>query len=185
VTSLNLISEWKWYRISLYILVVGFWPWIARYAIRPQRSEVAVPEADRNEEAQKREADYRAMKAQWWKIALLFVFIEIVVIQQFGVGGITRMVANTLLEIYTLMFGWNMYGAIWDVLVGSGIALVPFIAAIIANFRDNYSNGQAGETIKSMELTLLGMIIVLMLCVIPYKGFSTQLSTVRLRTGCS
>jgi hypothetical protein len=87
VTSLNLISEWKWYRISLYILVVGFWPWIARYAIRPQRSEVAVPEADRREEAQKREADYRAMKAQWWKIALLFVFIEIVVIQQFGLGG--------------------------------------------------------------------------------------------------
>ena len=93
------------------------------------------------------------------------------------------MVANTLLEIYTLMFGWNMYGAIWDVLVGSGIALVPFIAAIIANFRDNYSTGQAAETIKSMELTLLGMIVVLMLCVIPYKGFSTQLSTVRYELG--
>lgn len=41
------------------------------------------------------------------------------------------MVANTLLEIYTLMFGWNMYEAIWDVLVGSGLALVPFIVAII------------------------------------------------------
>jgi hypothetical protein len=87
VTSLNLISEWKWYRISLYLVVVGAWPWIARYAIRPQRSDVAVPEAERKEEAQKREADYRAMKAQGWKIALLFAFIEIVVIQQFGLGG--------------------------------------------------------------------------------------------------
>jgi len=93
------------------------------------------------------------------------------------------MVANTLLEIYTLMFGWNMYGAIWDVLVGSGLALVPFIAAIIANFRDNYSSGRASETIKSLELTLLSMIIILMLCVIPYKGFSTQLSTVRYELG--
>lgn len=93
------------------------------------------------------------------------------------------MVANTLLEIYTLMFGWNMYEAIWDILVGSGVALVPFIAAVIANFRDNYSHGQAGETIKNMELTLLGMIIVLMLCVIPYKGFTTQLATVRYELG--
>ena len=93
------------------------------------------------------------------------------------------MVANTLLEIYTLMFGWNMYEAIWDVLVGSGLALVPFIVAIISNFKDNYSTGEAAQTIRSMETTLLGMILVLMLCVLPYKGFSTQLSTVRYELG--
>ena len=93
------------------------------------------------------------------------------------------MVANTLLEIYTLMFGWNMYEAIWDVLVGSGLALIPFIAAIISNFKENYSTGEAAQTIRSMETTLLGMILVLMLCVLPYKGFATQLSTVRYELG--
>jgi len=89
------------------------------------------------------------------------------------------MVANTYLEIYTMMFGWNMYEAIWDVLVGTGVALIPFIVAVVSTFKENYSAGNASETIKSMETTLLGMILVLMLCVIPYKSMSTTLSGVR------
>lgn len=89
------------------------------------------------------------------------------------------MIANTYLEIYTLMFGWNMYEAIWDVLVGTGLALIPFIVAVVSTFKENYSSGKANETVKSMETTLLGMILVLMLCVIPYKNMSTTLSGVR------
>lgn len=89
------------------------------------------------------------------------------------------MIANTYLEIYTMMFGWNMYEAIWDVLVGTGVALIPFIVAVVSTFKENYSGGNAGETIKSMETTLLGMILVLMLCVIPYNGMATTLSGVR------
>lgn len=89
------------------------------------------------------------------------------------------MVANTLLEIYTLMFGWNMYEAIWDVLTGSGLALIPFIAALITSFRDNYERGDAESTIKDLEMKVVGMILVLMLCVIPYKGWDTDLSTVQ------
>ena len=89
------------------------------------------------------------------------------------------MVANTYLEIYTMMFGWNMYEAIWDVLVGTGVALIPFIVAVVSTFKETYSAGNASETIKNMETTLLGMILVLMLCVIPYKSMSTTLSGVR------
>lgn len=86
VSSLNLISGWQWYRTFLYVVVVASWPWISRFAIRSHRSRDAVTEANANKEAQKYENDYRAVKAQWWKIALLFAFIEIVVIQQFGLG---------------------------------------------------------------------------------------------------
>lgn len=89
------------------------------------------------------------------------------------------MVANNLLEIYTLLFGWNLYEAIWDILVGSGLALIPFIAAVVGSFRDNYEDGDAESTIKGLEIQIVSMIVVMMLCVIPYKGWETQLSTVR------
>lgn len=89
------------------------------------------------------------------------------------------MVANNLLEIYTLLFGWNMYEAIWDVLVGSGLALIPFIAAVITNFRDNYEGSDAESTIKGLEIKVVSMILVLMLCVIPYKGWEIDLATVK------
>lgn len=89
------------------------------------------------------------------------------------------MVANNLLEIYTLLFGWNMYEAIWDVLVGSGLALIPFIAAVITNFRDNYEDSYAESTIKGLEIKVVSMILVLMLCVIPYKGWEIDLATVK------
>jgi len=89
------------------------------------------------------------------------------------------MVANTILEIYTQIFAWNMYGAIWDTLTGSGLALIPFIAALINNFIDNYSDGEASRTIKDLEMKGIGMILVLMLCVIPYPGQPVTLSTLK------
>lgn len=89
------------------------------------------------------------------------------------------MIANNYLEIYTLMFAWNLYEAIWDVLVGSGLALLPFIGAVIANFRDNYENGDAQSAIRQLEINIAGMILVMMLCVIPYRGFTIELETVR------
>lgn len=89
------------------------------------------------------------------------------------------MLANSLLEIYTLLFGWNMYGAIWDVLVGSGLALIPLIVAVVTSFRDNYESAEAESIIKGLEIKVVSMILVLMLCVIPYKGFEVDLATVK------
>lgn len=89
------------------------------------------------------------------------------------------MVANNLLEVYTLIFGWNMYEAVWDVLVGSGLALIPFIFAVISSFQDNYKDGDAESTVKELELKIVSMVLVLMLCVIPYKGWGIDLATVQ------
>lgn len=88
------------------------------------------------------------------------------------------MVANNYLEIYTLIFGWNMYGAIWDVLAGSGIALIPIIAAVVSNFVQNYESGDAKSAIRGLEMKILSMILVLMLCVMPFRGFNLSLASV-------
>ena len=91
------------------------------------------------------------------------------------------MVANNLLEIYTLMFAWNMYEAIWDLLTGTGLAFVPFIAAVVSSFKDNYSSdhGSAKSAVASLEVSTIGMILVLMLCVIPFQNKDIKLSTVK------
>jgi hypothetical protein len=89
------------------------------------------------------------------------------------------MVANNILEVYTLIFGWNMYQVIWDILVGSGLALIPFIAAVVSSFKDNYEGGSAESAVKGVEICVISMIIVMMLCVIPYKGMPMKLSTVQ------
>lgn len=90
------------------------------------------------------------------------------------------MVANNLIEVYTLMFGWGMYGAIWDILTGSGIALVPFIAAVISNFADSYTRGDdADDVIRDLEFRVVAIVLILTLCVIPYKGWGVSLSTVK------
>lgn len=88
------------------------------------------------------------------------------------------MVANNLVEIYTLMFGWGMYGAIWDILTGSGLALIPFIAAIITSVSDGMSQGGAAQDVlRFIETKIIATIIVLMLCVIPFTGWGTTLAT--------
>lgn len=89
------------------------------------------------------------------------------------------MVANNLIEIYTLIFGWSMYEAVWDVLVGSGLALIPFIYAVVSSFQDNYKDGDAESTVKELELKIVSMVLVLMLCVIPYKGWGIDLATLQ------
>lgn len=89
------------------------------------------------------------------------------------------MVANTILEIYTQIFAWNMYGAIWDTLNGSGLSLIPFVAALVNNFVENYHDGEASRTIKELEMKGIGMILVLMLCVVPYPGQPVTLSTLK------
>ena len=87
VSEMNLIVEWKWYRVVLYVLVVICWPWIARLSTQPHASAADQSDNDREKLLHKHEKDYRYMKSQWWKIALLLLFVEVVIIRQFGLGG--------------------------------------------------------------------------------------------------
>lgn len=90
------------------------------------------------------------------------------------------MVANNLVEIYTLIFAWNMYGAIWDVIAGTGLALIPVLVLIIVSFKEGYEYElSVKETIAYLEVRLITLILVLMFCVIPYQGWKSDLASVR------
>jgi len=90
------------------------------------------------------------------------------------------MVANNLIEIYTLIFAWNMYGAIWDVLTGTGLALIPIVAVIFMTFREGFEKGSdAKHIVRAIEIRVVSLILVLMLCVLPFRGWSVSLATAR------
>ncbi len=85
VKSLNLIAELTWYRVAFFVAIVAAWPGIARYATRlPDRGDMSEEEWLAVEG--KHAADFKFMRSQWWKVALLLAFVEIVLIQQFGIG---------------------------------------------------------------------------------------------------
>jgi len=87
-------------------------------------------------------------------------------------------IANTFLDIYTIIFSWQVYGAIWDTLNGTGLAYIPFIVAIISSLQQSYDQSPS-RIVSTLEFNLLGMILVLMLVVIPYDNNNISLSEVK------
>lgn len=81
------------------------------------------------------------------------------------------MVANNLIEIFTLLTAWGMYNTIWSILLGTGIAFIPFFVVFIdafVNSRDPLRSIKGAQA--ELEFSLIGMVLVLIFCVIPYNG---------------
>jgi hypothetical protein len=68
-----------------------------------------------------------------------------------------------LIDIYTSVLGWTLYDRLWEALLGSGLAYLPFLGAIVRHFAGSWSEaGDAGAeaSVRGLELQLLGMIAV-------------------------
>lgn len=87
------------------------------------------------------------------------------------------MIANSLLDIWGLLLGWNVYGEIWDMLNGTGLAYLPFLVAVIKSLSENYCD-KAEKQVKSLEQTLFAMVLVLMFTVIPFNNFATDIESI-------
>lgn len=84
IKGIDLIGGWMWYRIGFYVIVITAWAPISRFMTRPRANLKALSEEELEVFTRKRERDVRYMKSQWWKVAFLLVFFEVVIIQQFG-----------------------------------------------------------------------------------------------------
>lgn len=87
VREINLIEKWFWYRCAFYACVIACWTQISIYMTRPPRMSFGGSEEDARRIEARREKDRDLVKAQRWKVALLFVFFEVVIIQQFGLAS--------------------------------------------------------------------------------------------------
>lgn len=79
------------------------------------------------------------------------------------------MTVDSYLELFTTLFGWTFYNALWDVLVATGIVYLPFIGIVIDNWRDPAEGGEFG-TATSLSLRRLEIELYLALLVVVLAG---------------
>jgi len=87
------------------------------------------------------------------------------------------MVVDSPLALFTTLFGWQFYNAIWFTLLGTGIALLPFlgvlIEATITDREDGEFFGSNPESIyKRIEAKILIMLAVVALAAQPAEGLT-------------
>lgn len=76
------------------------------------------------------------------------------------------MTVDTPLALYTTLFGWQFYNTIWDALVGSGIAFLPFLGMLIDNFVESRTDGDLTEARPRIAVTRVETQLILMMLVI-------------------
>lgn len=86
VQSMNLIGSLMWYRIAAFSLLVAGWNLVCRYITRKPPIEHTFSKEELDLAVSKRELDYQYLVTLRWKVALLCIFFELVVIQQFGMA---------------------------------------------------------------------------------------------------
>jgi hypothetical protein len=77
LNEFNLIEAWFFYRIGFYCMLMSCWIPACNFITRSSASKNMLSETERLRA-------FSYMKNQWWKLALLFAFFEVVIIQQFG-----------------------------------------------------------------------------------------------------
>jgi len=84
IKEVDLIGDWMIYRIGFYIFVLLLWTPFCRFVTRPRFDLSELNNEDFEIFKRKREKSFNHFKSQWWKLALLLTFFEVVIIQQFG-----------------------------------------------------------------------------------------------------
>lgn len=94
---------------------------------------------------------------------------------------------GSFLEIYTTMFGWAFFNALYDLFNATGIIYLPFLMAIYRNWRDPYLSQDdkpaAVTSQRRMTWSFISMIVVFSIAVLPFKQL--QLTEVRYVVACT
>ena len=83
------------------------------------------------------------------------------------------------LSLFTTLFGWQFYNVIWDVLVGTGIAFLPFLGLLINTVIDTRTEGDLTDSQSKVALARLETQLLVMLIVIGFAGTPTDLTSFR------
>ncbi|MGY6275088.1 conjugal transfer protein TraG N-terminal domain-containing protein [Methylomonas sp. MgM2] len=87
------------------------------------------------------------------------------------------MSVSSYLEIYLTQFGWSLYGLLWDILVQTGLAYLPFIAMLLRNIAEPIKSQEAKDasstSLRRIEIDLISMFTVIVLAVQPVLTIQT------------
>ena len=80
------------------------------------------------------------------------------------------MAVDSTLELFTTLFGWLFYNAIWDVLVATGIVFLPFLGLLIDTIIRSYAGEDAEEagntTLRILEVEIFTAFFVVMIAAV-------------------
>ncbi|MBB71432.1 MAG: hypothetical protein CMF50_03440 [Legionellales bacterium] len=81
-------------------------------------------------------------------------------------------------EMYTTILGWMQYEAVWDLLVSTGIAYLPFLVMLIRNTFEPYTSMGAKSaseiTLRRIEVDFIMMVVIIVLAVKPLVSISPE-----------
>lgn len=81
------------------------------------------------------------------------------------------------LSLFTTLFGWQFYNVIWEALVGTGIAFLPFLGLLINTVIDTRTEGDLTDSQSKVALARLETQLLVMLIVIGFAGTPTDLTS--------
>lgn len=88
------------------------------------------------------------------------------------------MSVDSYLELFTTLYGWLFYNVIWDVLVSTGVALLPFVGILLDNIIDSYQEYEpedaARYALKGIEVEVVIAMIVITLAGNPFMTFQAS-----------
>lgn len=77
------------------------------------------------------------------------------------------MSVDSYLELFTTLFGWSLYGVLWDALVATGIVYLPFLGILIDHWRESAERAEPGvaapSSLRSLEIDLFLALMVVVL----------------------
>lgn len=79
------------------------------------------------------------------------------------------------MELYTTFYGWHFFDQFWDILVGTGLAFLPFVYMIGKAAYDGYTSpqGQASETaVRDLYVRVIAGFTVIVLACQPFITLS-------------
>lgn len=88
------------------------------------------------------------------------------------------MSVDSYLEMFTTLYGWLFYNIIWDVLVSTGIVLLPFIGIVLDNvieaYRDFDVEDASSVAQKWIEVDVIVAMMVITVAANPFFSFQAS-----------
>lgn len=78
---------------------------------------------------------------------------------------------ESVFEMYTFLWGWHQYNAIWNILLDTGLAFVPFIGMLFNTFTQTFTSQDPGEasfaSLKTLEVNIVSALLVIIIAAQP------------------
>lgn len=78
---------------------------------------------------------------------------------------------DSVFEMYTFLWGWHQYNAIWNILLDTGLAFIPFLGILFNAFIQTFTSQDPGEasaaSLRSIEYDFIAALLVIILAAQP------------------